>query len=72
MNYAKQKYKALVATKWSVGIIYAKTLDELNKKIDKIKAKCSNIKAKIYTRDDQTETPAFAQWRLIETREEEQ
>ena len=73
MNYAKQKYKALVATKWSISIIYAKTLDELNKRIDKIKAKYSNIKVKIYlTCDDEAETPAFAQWRLIETREEEQ
>ena len=35
MNYAKQKYKAFVATKWSMGIIYAKTLDELNKRSTK-------------------------------------
>ena len=68
MNYAKQKYKAFVATKWSMGIIYAKTLDELNKRIDKIKAKYPYAKAKIYTRDDETETPAFAQWRLVETK----
>ena len=69
MNYAKQKYKALVATKWSMGIIYAKTLDELNERIDKIKAKYPYAKATIYTRDDEAETPAFAQWRLIETKE---
>lgn len=72
MNFAKQKYKAFVATKWSMGIIYAKTLDELNKRIDKIKAKYPYAKTRIYTRDDEAETPAFAQWRLVETRKEEQ
>lgn len=69
MNFARQKYKALVATKWSVGIIYAKTLDDLNQRIDKIKAKYPYMKATIYTRDDEAESPAFAQWRLIETKE---
>lgn len=69
-NYAKQKYKAFVATKWSMGIIYANTLDELNKRIDKIKAKYPYVmKTTIYTRDDEAETPAFAQWRLVETKE---
>lgn len=72
MNFSKQKYKAFVGYKWTAGIIYGKTLDEVNKKIDAIKERYSNVKVKIYTRDDQAETPAFAQWRLIETREEEQ
>ena len=70
MNFAKQKYKALVATKLSIGIIYAKTLDDLNQKIDKIKAKYPYTKVTIYTRDDEAESTAFAQWRLIETKEQ--
>ena len=70
MNYAKQKYKAVVVDAWLAQVIYGRTLDELNKKIDATKASHPNLKAEIYTRDDEAETPAFAQWRLIETREE--
>lgn len=69
MNFSKQKYKAFMATKWHMGIIYGRTLDELQEKIDKMKAKYPYVKVTIYTRDDEAETPAFAQWRLIETKE---
>ena len=69
MNYAKQKYKAVVVDTWLAQVIYGRTLDELNKKIDATKASHPKLKAEIYTRDDEAETPAFAQWRLIETKE---
>ena len=71
MNYAKQKYKAVVVDTWMAKVIYGRTIDELNKKIDATKSNHPNLKAEIYTRDDEAETPAFAQWRLIKTREEE-
>lgn len=70
MNFAKQKYKAFIGYKWGIYIIYGKTLDEINKRINMIKEKYSNLTVKIYTRDDEAETPAFAQWRLIETKKE--
>lgn len=69
MNYAKQKYKAVVVDTWMAQVIYGRTLDELNKKIDAVKASHPNLKADIYTRDDEAETPAFAQWRLVDTQE---
>ena len=69
MNFSKQKYKAVVVDAWMAQVIYGRTLEELNQKIDAVKANHPNLKSKIYTRDDEAETPAFAQWRLIETRE---
>ena len=67
MNFAKQKYKAVVTHKWGACIVYGKNLDELNEKINGIKERHPSAKTYIYTRDDEAETPAFAQWRLIDT-----
>ena len=69
MNFAKQKYKAVVVDTWMAKVIYGRTLDELNEKINEIKERHPSAKTYIYTRDDESETPAFAQWRLIETKE---
>lgn len=68
MNYAKQKYKAMITSMWMSAVCYGETLDELNQRIESNKRRHKTLKVEIYTRDNEADIPELANWTLIETK----